>query len=98
MAAVAAGDGEVGHAVFAAAGEVGDELGVFIIGVGGDHEDAGEGAEAFHVLRMAVGSGASAAWAHSAVRGMQAAARRVARQVRQERVDRGEFSRGGPRE
>jgi len=45
LAAVAAGEGEVGGAVTLTAREPGEELGVFVVGVGGGVEDGAELAE-----------------------------------------------------
>jgi hypothetical protein len=53
LAAVAARERQVGGAVAAAEGEVGDELGVLIVRVRGDVEDGAGGAEAAQFLRDA---------------------------------------------
>lgn len=45
LTTVAAGEGEVGGAVAAAAGEPGEELGVFVVGMGGSVKDGAEFAE-----------------------------------------------------
>ena len=47
LPAVAAGERQVCRLDVAALGEVGDELGVFVVGVGPDHQHARRGAEPF---------------------------------------------------
>jgi hypothetical protein len=42
LAALAASEREIGGAHVASAGEVGEHAGAFVVGVGGDHEDAAE--------------------------------------------------------
>src|SRR5437667_11671431 len=51
LSAVAAGEREIGRPVSAAAREVGDDLRVLVVGMGGDVEHAAHGGEAAHLLQ-----------------------------------------------
>ena len=77
LPAVAAGQREVGRAVVAAAGQIGDQLGVLIVGMGGDVEHAAHLAKTAQVLQQADAAiGSSARLLRSNVASMHAPATR----------------------